>query len=177
MKTGKKLLIRLFVLSIPIILILYYFLFPRFIYTETNIATVPQKIENITYELSFTNTLHDKKQNLLFEKRIYGPPYKAMLMIESPPSAINLVVKKITVFNSKKDIIFEQKINEHMTFAKQPDIWVGSLFCEKDIHLNDDKGVLKVELYIGNKVQNISFELNVVESKDCFSLFYAGLSI
>lgn len=177
MKTNKNLLIAIFILIVPIIIMLYYFLFPRFIFIEKNITPVTKKIANITYELSFTNTLRGKKQNLLFDKRVYGPPFKALLMVKHPSPVKNLDIKNIKVINSKNNIIFEQKIDEDMTFAKQDATWVGSLFCEKKIVLNDTTGVLIVEFSINNENHEISFELTMVETKDYFSLFYAGLSI
>jgi hypothetical protein len=64
---------------------------------------------NIDYTLSFSSTLHERKQNLLFDKSIYGSPFKVMLVIKSPPDK-ELIIENIQVADSKQNLIFEQDI-------------------------------------------------------------------
>ena len=62
-------------------------------------------------------------------------------------------------------------------WAKQSDIWVGTLFCNEEIDFSDTVGVMKVRVKLNGQVSEILFELNVTETTETYSLFTAGLSI
>ncbi len=99
-----------------------------------------------------------------------------MLVIKSPPGN-SLLIENLQVVDSKQNIVFEQNIAEDILWAKQTDIWVGTLFCDNEIRLNDTVGVMRIGLKLNGQYYEIAFKLDITKKRETHSFFSAGLSI